>query len=166
MRDLLYIAGLLLLFGFLSMQFPVAAIGPAVPAKECARKPFASFVELAPEAYATFIHAARTSWQIRGSARGRMAAGGLDSEIGLLDDSVPPPRFALLEDAAPATPALPPAEGREYAFLPRTMGEDATAFAVKPWGRRTASGEEAAPAFPMEDMLSTDGISVLKETMK
>ncbi len=168
MRDAVHIVGLLSLFAFLGMQFPGGAAKPVLMA-DGRDRPFASFVTLSPEAYASCLDAARTSWQVRSEARSRLAIGRLDSGIPLLDDSIAPPEFPIMSDAAPAPSRLPPPGVETYSLLPSTMGMDVPALSTRAMGARAAgSGEKAgkSEAFSREEMLSVDGMKTLKEIMQ
>ena len=166
MRDLIHIAGLLSLFAFLGIQFPGGAVNPALVADGRGR-PFASFVMLSPEAYASCLDAARTSWQVRSEARSRLAIGRLDSGIPLLDDSIAAPEFPIMNDAAPAPSRLPPPDVETYSLLPSTMGMDVPALSTRATAS-AGSGEKEGKqaAFSREEMLSVDGMKTLKEIMQ
>ncbi len=168
MRDAVHIVGLLSLFAFLGMQFPSGAAKPALMA-DGRDRPFASFVTLSPEAYATCLDAARTSWQVRSEARSRLAIGRLDSGIPLLDDSIAAPEFPIMNDAAPAPSRLPPPDVETYSLLPSTMGMEVPALSTRAIDVRSAGSSEKAgksAAFSREEMLSVDGMKTLKEIMQ
>lgn len=167
MRDALHIVGLLLLFSFLGMQFPNDAMSCAV--QNGADRPFASFVQLSPEAHAACLDAARTSWQVRSAARSRLAVGRLDSGIPLLDDSIAAPAFSLREDAPPPPTRLPPPDEGAFVLLPPTMGRSIPSLTTHALAtdRPSDSGNAARhEAFSRDEMLSVEGMNSLKEIMK
>lgn len=166
MRDIVHIVGLLLLFAFLGMQFPGGAVKTALMA-DGQGGPFASFVTLSPEAYASCLDSARTSWQVRREARNQLAIGRLDSGITLLDDSLAAPEFPIMNDAAPAPSRLPPPDVETYSMLPSTMGMDVPGLSTRATPpARPGEKEGGQAAFSREEMLSVDGMKSLKEIMQ
>jgi len=94
----------------LVVQIPRKAIFPPTPAEQGV-EPFASFVTLDDDAYATALQRVRMSWQLR--ARTQLGGGESRTAAFEFDDPVPPPR-ALPAGAAFAAPyraprAAPPA---------------------------------------------------------
>lgn len=167
MRDAVHIGALIAVFVFLATRFPQDMPVQAPSAAEAGA--FASFVTLSPDAHATLLEAARTSWQVRSESRGRPSIGRLDSGIPLLSDSLPPPERCDFPEAGRKAASLRAPDAGTYSLLPQTMGADIPAFAVKatPAEASSSGGNGGVrQAFSRDDMVSTENSTKLKEIMQ
>ncbi len=167
MRDAIHIASLLLLFALLAMQFP-GGIARAMM-DEPDTPPRVSFVALSPEVYASCLDAVRTSWQMRGKARGSLVAGRLDTDISLLDNLIAAPSFPAMDDAPPPPLRMPAPGAATYSMLPATMGVEVPALSARAGDGRHADqggGRRPAAAFDRSEMLSVEEMTSLKEIMQ
>ncbi len=160
MRDVLYIIGLLTIFGLLAMDFPSGVVKQSQFPRSV---PFASFVELSPSVHALCLESARTSWQVRSGARGSLIVGSLDSGIPLLADCFP--EREKVEFKAIADQALPvgAVDVGEYSLMPVSEGMDSPILSTRPIG---PSIDDAEKPFSRSEMLSVDHFRKIKEIMQ